>query len=192
MGALVLHGAWLCHLGYFSPGLFVSFIERPHLMLFTFSRLRVNFLAFQIQGYTLQKFSGFIGTVYFSKTFFRIYPISSKLKLTIPPSPAPVSSLFLLVNFIVFVDGASSLLQMLVLFSYDKEATELQKSIEELISLIKKSMNEIWKHTASVTQTQPAIGPQSTVNSILANMQSPKQIDPEHNQGMSIIPLFIL
>lgn len=81
---------------------------------------------------------------------------------------------------------------MLVLFSYDKEAAELQKSIEELTSLIKKSMNEIWKYTASAIQTQPAIGPQSTVNSILANMQSPKQIDPEHNQGMSIIPLFNL
>ena len=68
---------------------------------------------------------------------------------------------------------------MLVLFAYESEASLLQNDFGEILSLIKRNMNEIWSHNSVEAMTKHESGPQSTVNSIIGNMQIVKRIERE-------------
>ncbi|XP_065059792.1 putative elongator complex protein 1 [Rhopilema esculentum] len=82
-------------------------------------------------------------------------------------------------------EGTASLLEMLTLFMRDGDAASLQAAYDTIFSLIKRSMKEIW----SPSQSQEAIvpfgtGPDSTVNSIIAGMKTPKQLEQNSAAGL--------
>lgn len=73
---------------------------------------------------------------------------------------------------------------MLFLFSFEIEAASLQNAFEDLLLLIKRNKAEIWKFASAGNMFRTEIGPQSTVNSILENMQ--RKTETEQCNGTKI------
>jgi len=75
-----------------------------------------------------------------------------------------------------------SLLQMLVLFAFDKEASILQNAFDGLLSSIRGSMTEIWKYNSEDKLTKLDI--LSTATNILGNIEVPKRTESFQQQGL--------
>ena len=73
---------------------------------------------------------------------------------------------------------------MLTLFIRDDDAALLQVAYDTIFSLIRRSMKEIWSPTQSQETIAPfGTGPDSTVNSIIAGMKAPKQLEQNSAAG---------
>ncbi|XP_053318021.1 elongator complex protein 1 [Spea bombifrons] len=70
-----------------------------------------------------------------------------------------------------------SLLKALILFMYDEQAREIQQTFDELLKLMETSMPEIWTPDLHLNAATPAIGPNSTANSIMTSYQQQKNIN---------------
>lgn len=83
----------------------------------------------------------------------------------------------------IVADDVGSLLPMLILFSYENEASSLQDSFDGLLLMIKNSMTEIWRNDSVESETRMASGPQLTVNNIVRNWQTERRMESEMNTG---------
>ena len=79
---------------------------------------------------------------------------------------------------------------MLVLFAFNEEAYNLQNAFDGLLSLIKGSMTEIWTYNSEAKILGLERPPQSTVNSILGNMEIIGRHDSSQHPGMHINEIF--
>ncbi|KAM6473113.1 elongator complex protein 1 [Liasis olivaceus] len=71
-----------------------------------------------------------------------------------------------------------SLLNYLVLFSYDGQAQELQQAFEDMLHLMESSLLEIWSPDLRHIPASPILGPNSTANSITAAYTQQKVMAP--------------
>ncbi|XP_038660039.1 elongator complex protein 1 [Scyliorhinus canicula] len=66
------------------------------------------------------------------------------------------------------------LLKVLVLFGYDVLASELQRSLEDALRVVEKSIPDIWQPDRKKAAACPVLGPDSTANSITASFGHPR------------------
>uniref|UniRef100_A0A287AKW7 Elongator complex protein 1 n=1 Tax=Sus scrofa TaxID=9823 RepID=A0A287AKW7_PIG len=75
-------------------------------------------------------------------------------------------------------DEISHILKMLFLFGFDEQGRELQKTFEDTLQLMERSIPEIWTLTPQQSSATPVLGPNSTANSIMASYQQQKTSVP--------------
>uniref|UniRef100_A0A8D0SJ34 Elongator complex protein 1 n=2 Tax=Sus scrofa TaxID=9823 RepID=A0A8D0SJ34_PIG len=85
-------------------------------------------------------------------------------------------------------DEISHILKMLFLFGFDEQGRELQKTFEDTLQLMERSIPEIWTLTPQQSSATPVLGPNSTANSIMASYQQQKTSVPVLDADLFIPP----
>ncbi|KAM6169330.1 elongator complex protein 1 [Rhynchocyon petersi] len=85
-------------------------------------------------------------------------------------------------------DEVYHILKVLFLFAFDEQAKDLQKTFEDTLQLIERSLPEIWTLTQPQNSTAPTLGPHSTANSIMASYQQQKTSVPVLDAELFIPP----
>ncbi|XP_004600345.2 elongator complex protein 1 [Sorex araneus] len=85
-------------------------------------------------------------------------------------------------------DEIHHILKMLFLFEFDEQGKELQKTFEDTLQLIEKSIPEIWTLHHRQSSAAPVLGPDSTANSIMASYQQQRVSAPTHDSELLIPP----
>uniref|UniRef100_UPI00398E37B0 elongator complex protein 1 isoform X2 n=1 Tax=Pristiophorus japonicus TaxID=55135 RepID=UPI00398E37B0 len=81
------------------------------------------------------------------------------------------------------------LLKVLVLFGFDILASELQQVLEGALQLVEKSIPDIWQADLKKAAVCPVLGPDSTVNSITASLQQPRNgITTQQDEDIFVPP----
>ncbi|KAJ8304476.1 hypothetical protein KUTeg_018059 [Tegillarca granosa] len=75
------------------------------------------------------------------------------------------------------------LLKALVQFHYDEKAKELQTKYDKFLTLIEKSIPEVWLQETEESTTQPVLGPMTTANSIAQAVQKGATVKSQETQG---------
>ncbi|XP_040860347.1 elongator complex protein 1 isoform X1 [Ochotona curzoniae] len=75
-------------------------------------------------------------------------------------------------------DEVHCILKVLFLFEFDEQGMQLQKTFENTLQLVEKSLPEIWTLPCQQNSATPILGPNSTVNSIMASYQQQKTSAP--------------
>ncbi|XP_053405572.1 putative elongator complex protein 1 [Mercenaria mercenaria] len=85
-----------------------------------------------------------------------------------------------LAKIIKYVDGLReemrSLVRALVMFHYDRQAEQIQKQFDSFLTLIDKSIPQIWLDEESDQEFRPVLGPNTTANTIALAMQQGRTI----------------
>ncbi|XP_049641142.1 elongator complex protein 1 [Suncus etruscus] len=84
-------------------------------------------------------------------------------------------------------DEIRHILKVLFLFEFDEQGRELQKTYEDTLQLVEKSVPEIWTLKHQQSSATPVLGPNSTANSIMASYQQ-KMSTPTHVPELLIPP----
>jgi len=85
-------------------------------------------------------------------------------------------------------DEVYHILKVLFLFEFDEQGRELQKAFEDTLQLMERSLPEIWTLTHQQNSATPVLGPNSTVNSIMASYQHQKTSVPVLDAELFIPP----
>lgn len=85
-------------------------------------------------------------------------------------------------------DEIHHILKVLFLFEFDEQGRELQKTFEETLQLMEKSIPEIWTLHHQQSSATPVLGPDSTANSITASYQQQKMSVPTHDPELFMPP----
>ncbi|XP_037351049.1 elongator complex protein 1 [Talpa occidentalis] len=85
-------------------------------------------------------------------------------------------------------DEICQLLKMLFLFEFDEQGRELQKTFEDTLQLIERSLPEIWTPNHLQSSATPVLGPTSTANSITAAYQHQKTVVPVLDTDLFLPP----
>lgn len=82
-------------------------------------------------------------------------------------------------------EETNALLRALLQFHHDKQAAELQRTYDQLLTLIERGIPEIWRDGDEEREFQPTLGPLTTANSIAQAVQrgqsltsSQEKLDP--------------
>lgn len=75
-------------------------------------------------------------------------------------------------------DEVYRILKVLFLFEFDEQGRELQKTFQDTLQLVERSLPEIWTLTYQQNSAMPVLGPSSTANSIMASYQQQKTSVP--------------
>uniref|UniRef100_UPI00358E7191 elongator complex protein 1 n=1 Tax=Myxine glutinosa TaxID=7769 RepID=UPI00358E7191 len=78
-------------------------------------------------------------------------------------------------------DEIGSLLRMLVLFSHEGEACELQETLSDMLGFMETSVADIWSPN-NLASHRPIIGPDSTANSIAAAIHAGRDRTRSHEE----------
>ncbi|XP_060570172.1 putative elongator complex protein 1 [Ruditapes philippinarum] len=85
-----------------------------------------------------------------------------------------------LAKIIKYVDGLRdemrSLVRALVMFHYDRQGEQIQRQYDNFLSLIDKSLPQIWLDEETDQEFTPVLGPNTTANTIALAMQQGKTI----------------
>lgn len=85
-------------------------------------------------------------------------------------------------------DEVYRILKVLFLFEFDEQGRELQKTFQDTLQLVERSLPEIWTLTYQQNSAMPVLGPSSTANSIMASYQQQKTSTPVLDAELFVPP----